>query len=419
MIKQTMVSIDELPNDMLLEVLRNLSIPDLDNVRLINKLFYELLRLEVFWKAWFSKNRSFSSFSGSWRDLSLGFERVWGSGEISLGRSHYHKNPVQIFSSKCQQIAAGYDFTVALDKKNRVWCIGSNLYGQLIVKEEILRREVQIPGIKAKQIAAGPRHLLLIDLKNRILGSGENFYGQLEVHGLRAKKIAAGFSHSLFLDLKNRLWGSGQNLSGELGLGYSSLEYSPVRIRLEISQISARGIFSMILDEDSNLWVSGSNRYGQLGLKDRQDRYQFTLVSMKCKQISAGYYHALLIDLEDRVWTCGNNEYGQLGLGVEEEFINEFRLVPELKARKISAGSYHSLLIDLDSDLWGAGSNMFGQLAIKEHKVNRFTKVDRSVKVQESAAGNSHSSFIGFVEDGLCYSEDHNTEELEGSLPDH
>ena len=409
----------DVPIELFLEILLYLTKSQLHEILLTNKYCYEALQLQHFWKNWFHTNCHPIEYHGDWRELCLGFDRPWVCGEIGLGRGFDHKVPVHMFDHSCKQIASGSDFTLAIDKNQRIWSAGSNLYGQLgvgcSVDLDIVKTPKMIPDLKGINIAAGSHHAIFIDPEHRVWGCGENFYGQLGI-GSRLKrcspelipkedieKAAAGLFHSLLLTTKGELWGSGHNLSGELGLGYPSLEYELVKIPQIplLAHVSSRGSFSLICDKEGNLWATGSNRYGQLGLGSVKNEYTFRKIpNLQIKHLSAGMYHSLVIDVNDQVWVSGANSHGQLGLGIEAEYISKFHLVPQIKAKEVSAGGYHSLLIDQNDELWGCGSNIFNQLTLEGHEFRQWVKIPRLVS-QHVSAGGSHTAFIGHVVDEL------------------
>jgi alpha-tubulin suppressor-like RCC1 family protein len=195
-------------------------------------------------------------------------------------------------------VAAGGDFSLALDGNNLVWAWGNNAKGQL-----------GVPSATTTSLTA------------------------VQVVGLTGiTKIAAGVAHGLALDSTNVLWGWGYNAFGQLGQPVNAVNpsfFTAVKITLPlgtVTEISAGSAHSLALI-DGSVYAWGYNFYGQLGngaaLKSETPMLTPQLVVMDLnnttlpgiKSITAIGFHNIAIDGSGNVWTWGFNGYGQLGDG--------------------------------------------------------------------------------------------------------
>lgn len=201
-------------------------------------------------------------------------------------------------------VAAGGEFSLALDSSGNVWAWGNNAYGQLgNGKTESSPSPAKVQtGIETPDpedpnktiitlidlsnivaIAAGGSHALAIDAAGNVWAWGYNYFGQLGTGDAvnrtsavkvttdgAAGKIAAGLAHSLVLT-STGLYSSGYNALGQLGLGGTvgtppyALNFTR-RLALEgVVSISANGHFSMAR-VGGKFYTWGDNAYGQLGV---------------------------------------------------------------------------------------------------------------------------------------------------------
>jgi alpha-tubulin suppressor-like RCC1 family protein len=76
----------------------------------------------------------------------------------------------------------------------------------------------------------------------------------------------AGAAHSFFLDSLGRAWAAGDNRYGQLGDGSTHPNLTvAVRVRENVTSISAGTNHTLFLDTDGSVWATGHNLHGQLG----------------------------------------------------------------------------------------------------------------------------------------------------------
>lgn len=95
---------------------------------------------------------------------------------------------------QAQYVACGNDYTMVIDMEEQLWCGGSNNYGKIGLeeinqtssKEKMCKKnknhifiKANIHNVKFKQIQALEEHSLLIDEDNKLWCCGSNLYGQL------------------------------------------------------------------------------------------------------------------------------------------------------------------------------------------------------------------------------------------------
>ena len=239
-------------------------------------------------------NKTFCSIAGGYYH-SLGLDkngRVWG-----WGHNYYGQLGDNSITSRCTpvsilglnktfcSIAGGQYHSLGIDNNGRVWGWGLNDQGQLGDNSVKLRRTpVSILGLNKTfcSIDGGGSKSLGLDKYGRVWCWGSNFFGQLgdnsttnrctPVSILGGNKtfcsIAGGYRHSLGLDKNGRVWGWGYNGRGQLGDNSITDRCTPVSIlgvNKTFCSIVGGYYHSLGLDKDGRVWGWGFNNKGQLG----------------------------------------------------------------------------------------------------------------------------------------------------------
>lgn len=144
-------------------------------------------------------------------------------------------------------IAAGDNFTLALQKNGNVWGWGDNGRGQLTFanSSQVIPKQIsQLSGVTA--IAAGSTHSLAATASGKVYAWGDNQYGQLgnlasgakvltpvEIPALAGKNVvqlAAGDGFSVALTANGDVYTWGRNDAGQLGLGNTTRMSIPQKV---------------------------------------------------------------------------------------------------------------------------------------------------------------------------------------------
>jgi hypothetical protein len=192
---------------------------------------------------------------------------------------------VQGLPAGIQMIAAGNDFTCALDLSGGAWCWGDNRYGQLgdgttTVRGSAARVSSLSSGVTG--LAAGSNHVCAILSGGAVNCWGANRDGQLgdgtttdraapvavgDGFTGGAQAIAVGGNHSCATDGNGALLCWGSNYYYELGDGTASMRTQPVAVSgmsRGVQAIAAGAIHTCAL-KDGALYCWGYNNSGQLG----------------------------------------------------------------------------------------------------------------------------------------------------------
>ena len=209
-----------------------------------------------------------------------------GNGQIGDGTMTTRKTPVKVSGlSGVTAVSAGSSHNLALKNDGTVWAWGNNGSGRLGDSTAITRKTpVQVIDAVsgfgyALAIAAGGDFSLAIDQNSSVWAWGDNCSGQVGdgttvtrkspvmLPGLQnsAWSIAAGSGHSLAIGGFGLVaWGS--NTKGQLGDGTTTTRKSPVTINPDGAQaIAAGGTHSLAWSNDVELIAWGNNSDGQLG----------------------------------------------------------------------------------------------------------------------------------------------------------
>jgi alpha-tubulin suppressor-like RCC1 family protein len=290
-------------------------------------------------------NKTFCSISGGLKHT-IGLDkngRIWGWGYNSFGQLGDNtviskRTPVSILgvNKTFCSISAGTYHTIGLDKNGRVWGWGYNSNGQLGDNSITSRRTpVSILGINKTfcSISAGYYYFMGIDDNGKVWCWGSNAYGQLGDNSTTQRNtpvsilgvnktfcsIAGGQYHSVGLDKNGRVWCWGYNSNGQLGDNTITSKRTPVSIlgtNKTFCKITSGYGHTIGLDKNGRVWGWGYNAYGQLG--DNSTTQRNTPVSILginktfCS-ITSGYNQTIGIDDNGKVWGWGYGFNGQLG----------------------------------------------------------------------------------------------------------
>lgn len=305
--------------------------------------------------------------------------------------------------SEVVALAAGEQFTLALDGEGRVWAWGNNHSGQLGTDElPSSCRPVVVEGLAGvRAIAAGDSFALALDEDGAVWAWGANGSGQLgngdtavqwrpsrlelpvEVHA-----IAAGAEFALAVDEEGALYAWGSNTQGQLGLMGQSWVSSPQQLDLEGSFVavyaSADAAFAQ--DDLGQTWAwgdwqgSGADA-GQRAVMPDEHIFPSPIDSLQqLGQLAGGAGHVLAVDDWGNLNAWGRNDHGQLGLGTRSELEGLSTPEPKVTVLQVSARGAGSAAVDPEGRLYTWGANDRGQLGLGHSE-------DRSIPTQVGFAG--------------------------------
>jgi len=334
---------------------------------------------------------------------------TWGTGNndfFQLGQGGTNTDPNKLpcrihgidnvgFLDGINDVAAGYEHSLALDVNGWVLAWGYNDKGQL--------------GDGTREPSSTPVRVLA--------GEMQTESGYLE--GITAISAGRTGTHSLALAFDGSCYGWGNNDKGQLGINESeNIKLTPVKVLggetgtyyLEnVCGISAGVEHSLACDANANALAWGGGGYGKLGIGDTY--MQTTPVIVHAGQqdmnnpqnslkniisVSAGHGHSMALEAyepsidpncQGRVYCFGRNTNGQLGDNNQTD-----RYTPVIVRAgqqnpgnptgtyltaiiAISAGQEHSLALDVNGQVWSWGDDASGQLGNDTNYIDSLTPV--------------------------------------------
>lgn len=250
-------------------------------------------------------------------------------------------------------MAAGLDYTCALDGDGRAFCWGANFAGQLGDGSFAQRsRPVAVAGdLRFRTLSALGQHTCGLTTAGVAYCWGRDTDGQLgdpsqarecryqgTVFGCSPVPVAvpspwpwaevvAGASHSCALTAAGAAWCWGADDSGQLGAdgpaicegddgGHRcALRPDSVATNVHFRQLAAGAAHTCGLTADGQAWCWGRNDAGQLGIGSTRDASRPTPVQTGARfaALRAGGYHTCGLTPGGALECWGRNGYGQLG----------------------------------------------------------------------------------------------------------
>jgi alpha-tubulin suppressor-like RCC1 family protein len=260
------------------------------------------------------------------------------------------------------EIAAGARHSCARAQDGRIWCWGSNGWGQLTGSDHG-------SGWDGPDVAVpAPR----------------------EVQGLRgpATLVAAGSLHTCAAIDDGTVWCWGDNSSGQLGHGtFTDLEPVPVQVLgmegglLSIAMNGSQDRqqtwedpivivhHTCAVKVDGTVWCWGADWRGQLGggklhAEPVAEPRQVTALGTDAVRVSAGRLHACAVKANGKVWCWGDNVSGQVGNGTTADVALPVEVPGLDNAIEVSAGGDHSCVVTAEGNVMCWGANRQGQCGV-------------------------------------------------------
>ena len=270
------------------------------------------------------------------------------------------------------------DHNLILLNDGTVRSIGANQYGQLGIgyingqTKTGSESTWQVLGLtNIIDIAAGHQFSLALDSSGRVYAWGNNKNGQIGngstytffstpqlVSNIRdISSISAGYHHALALSNDGTAYGWGNAANGALGEIGQDACYSPVTIDIDdVEKVIAGMDNSFFIKNDKTVYACGNNDYGQLGDGTLNSRKSISAVEITdVSDISAGF-STLFLKTDGSAYGCGLNAFGELGIGNTTANVRNITKIPG-SYDEVSTGGHHSLFLGKDKYIYAAGRN--------------------------------------------------------------
>lgn len=320
-----------------------------------------------------------------------GGARCWGSnvsGQLGDGTWTPRSAPVQVSvpqGTLLSKLAAGYLHTCAVSSTGRVWCWGSNSFGQLGDGTSLTRytplEAAQPGGLVFADVVAGWYFSCGIasagdawcwgSNENGQLGNGSSGTQQVAPvavsmpTGVAFTRVTAGYRHACALTGAGAAWCWGYNSSGQLGIGTSGTDQpSPVAVTMPagvvFTDLVASNYGTCALSSSRGVWC-----WGSMGTYSTTPSLVPVPASVGFAMIGSGMSHACGITTSGITGCWGStNSSGQLGDGTTINHSSPMAVTLPMGTTlsRVTGGSRHTCGLTADGDVWCWGDNGSGQL---------------------------------------------------------
>jgi alpha-tubulin suppressor-like RCC1 family protein len=317
----------------------------------------------------------------------------WGSntfGQLGIGNTTNHSSPVQVraLGTGVTSVSAGNLHTCAKKSDGTVWCWGANSYGQLGDGGTTTRSSpVRVTGLPttAVEVSAGHSHTCARTTDGKVWCWGSDFFGQLgngvsgsghdssrplQVTSLGSTVVgvSAGGNFTCAVKTNGSLYCWGRDIEGQLGNGRSGpfLHYSTPQLVSGISSVagvSTGDLHACARKTDNSVWCWGYNGYGEVGNGTTTIQTVPAKITTSATNVSAGGYHTCARTGTSTALCWGRNSNKQIGDGSTTN-----RLVPikvtalGSSVASVSAGQFFTCARRTNNSLVCWGDNTSGQL---------------------------------------------------------
>lgn len=288
-------------------------------------------------------------------------------------------------SAASSQLAAGVNFSLAVDAEGNVWSWGDNSEGQLgqgNADENPVAAPVKVKGLTdVISVSAGGAHALALKADGTVWAWGNNEYDQMGVEQTSPVTlprqveslenivgIAAGIESNLALASNGQVWAWGGNEFKQVN-NTDAVKVTTPQIINNLSgvvKVALGSVWGLALKNDGTVWTWGAQKIA-IGSDGQEDISNFTDLTQingisDVVSVAAGFSHSLALKEDGTVWGWGSNELMQLG-NTEQEWFDSPVQIPSLKdAASVSAGVFLSMALAKDGTVWTLGANSSGQL---------------------------------------------------------
>jgi Alpha-tubulin suppressor and related RCC1 domain-containing proteins len=322
----------------------------------------------------------------------------WGynlRGQLGIGATTDELEPQRVvIDGRVIQVSLGSVFSCALTSAGNVFCWGFNGHGELgnqTNASSSVPVRVALPNRAFRQLAVGVSHACAIDDRDRLWCWGDNVEGQLgdgtiisrstpfRVLGVPGPitSVGAGIRHTCAIGRQGRVWCWGSNFRGQVGDGTTTNRRSPVEVpamgRFNIA-VAPGGHSTCAINRRNFLSCWGANDTGQLGngtfdtahLPQRVTLSErFRSVSVGASSVTGTWVTVCGVTRFGDSYCWGNNNAGQLGIGQTEVATlpqQVTALGADVRGFSVAHNGENTCAINAAGIAFCWGDNSFGQL---------------------------------------------------------
>lgn len=333
-------------------------------------------------------NKTFCEISISlYHNISIDFRgKLWGwgynvSGQLGDNSIISKRTPVAVGGTNktfCK-ISAGYNQSLAIDFRGKLWAWGSNNYGQIGDNSNICKSTpVTLAGVNKTfcEITTKQLSCLAIDFRGKAWAWGYNVFGYLGTNSTTSRrtpyavcgvnktfcKITQGESVTYAIDKNGKIWSWGYNLWGKLGIGSTINRSTPFAIggtNKTFCQISGGQFHALALDNYNYIWG-----WGKTEALNEPTIKPMLSTGININMISVGGGQSISIS-GNTAWTWGYNNLGSLGINLGTGSRRSPQSVLGVKKTfcQINCANDNTMAaIDLYGKIWSWGNNQYGQV---------------------------------------------------------
>ncbi len=222
-------------------------------------------------------------------------------------------------------VAAGVDYTVAINSKGTVLAAGNNEFGRCNV----------YGWSSVVAVAAGASHTIGLNTDGTVLATGSNNMAQCMVSPWEnIVAVDAGLYHTVGLRADGTVTAVGLGENGQCDVS-----------RFEnVKAVAAGGYHTVVLHEDGTVSAEGDNTYGQCDVSSWKN-----IVA-----IAAGEHHTVGLEYDGSVVAVGSNKLYQCSVAAWQSIT------------AISAGKHHTVGLKTDGTMVVVGDNNNGQCELSQ-----------------------------------------------------
>eukprot|EP01080_Neovahlkampfia_damariscottae_P007244 gene7244-11562_t len=272
------------------------------------------------------------------------------------------------------------------------YTFGSNLYGELGIKNSRVPLKLSVEGKQVKSVCSGLYHITAVTTDNSVYTWGSGAKGSLGISGattsstyytpqkivsnsaLNISSIGCGDAHTVFYENSLSIQAFGDK-NYFAGVTQNSTFETPTIVDLLINKTFTKtfafGQVSFFLDSQKKLWGTGNNGVGQLGEENNPIRStpvkNAILSNTNIKSVVGSTSMTVYLSESGNIYTSGSNQKGELGLNRTDSNnpVSNVTAIPffnGLTVTTVGHGYRSTLVVTSEPKLYGYGLNDNSQL---------------------------------------------------------